>query len=182
VGRRSSDWRQCRKTVLILGGGTRPVAANRLRRMLPGAPGLFSSTARPFTRSLLRSPGSCSAGALAADQPRSRRAEQEGVEVKTGEIQAIDAANKRITVKDDQSSTTTWLSPSGPSTQSTRCPASAEPGRSTTEGAEGLAEQLPKFEGGRLAIVVPSLPTNARLRRTKARSCWTNNSASAACG
>ncbi|HET9476488.1 MAG TPA: FAD/NAD(P)-binding oxidoreductase, partial [Dehalococcoidia bacterium] len=87
------------KTVLILGGGTGGlVAANRLRRMLSSEHRIvlvdrspLYSFAPAFTWVML---GRRTGPQISRDL---RRLEKKGIEVKIGEVQIIDAANKHVT-------------------------------------------------------------------------------------
>jgi len=149
------------KTVLILGGGNGGlVAANRIRRMLPQEHRVVLVDRSPlysFAPSYLwvmlgRRTGSRISRDLGV-------LTKKGIEVVIGEVQAIDAANKRVTVKDNRIEYDYLVIALGAQYSVDEVPGL---GRAWTfyhlEGAEGLAEQLPKFEGGRLAIVVPTLP------------------------
>jgi sulfide:quinone oxidoreductase len=149
------------KTVLILGGGTGGlVAANRLRRMLPEEHRVvlvdrspLYSFAPAYIWVML---GRRTSPRISRDL---RALEKKGIEVRIGEVQAIEAASKRVTVKDEAIEYDYLVIALGAQYSADEV---AGLGRTWTfyhlEGAEGLQEQLPKFEGGRLAIVVPSLP------------------------
>ncbi len=149
------------KTVLILGGGNGGlVAANRIRRLLSQEHRVVLVDRSPlysFAPSYLWVMLGRRTG------PRISRdltvLTKKGIEVVIGEVQAIDAANKRVTVKDNRIEYDYLVIALGAQYSVDEVPGL---GRTWTfyhlEGAEGLAEHLPKFEGGRLAIVVPSLP------------------------
>lgn len=149
------------KTVLILGGGTGGlVAANRLRRMLPTEHRIvlvdrspLYSFAPAFTWVML---GRRTGPQISRDL---RRLEKKGIEVKIGEVQIIDAANKHVTVKGETLAYDYLVIALGAQYSVDEVPGL---GRTWTfyhlEGAEGLQEELPKFKGGRLAVVVPTLP------------------------
>ncbi|HET8943765.1 MAG TPA: FAD/NAD(P)-binding oxidoreductase [Dehalococcoidia bacterium] len=149
------------KTILILGGGTGGlVAANRLRRMLSSEHRVvlvdrspLYSFAPAFTWVML---GRRTGPQISRDL---RRLEKKGIEIKIGEVQAINAANKCVTVKGETLEYDYLVIALGAQYSVDEVPGL---GRTWTfyhlEGAEGLNEELPKFQGGRLAVVVPALP------------------------
>ncbi len=149
------------KTVLILGGGTGGlVAANRLRRMLPQEHRIvlvdrspLYSFAPAFTRLML---GQRTGPGISRDL---RKLEKKGVEVRLEEVRSIDVANNRVTLRGESIDYDYLVIALGAQYSVDEVPGL---GRTWTyyhlEGAEGLQEQLPKFEGGRLAIVVSALP------------------------
>jgi len=149
------------KTVLILGGGTGGlVAANRLRRMLESEHRVvlvdrspLFSFAPSFTWVML---GSRTSARISRDL---RALGKKGIEFIIGEIQAIDTANKRVMVKDQRLEYDYLIISLGAEYSSAEIDGL---GRTWTyyhlEGAEGIREHLPTFEGGRLAIVVSALP------------------------
>lgn len=149
------------KTVLILGGGTGGlVAANRLRRMLSKEHEVILvdrsplySFAPAFTWVML---GQRTGSRISRDL---RSLEKKGIKVRIGEIQSIDHARKSVTVRGDAIPYDYLVISLGAQYSVDEVPGL---GRTWTfyhlEGAEGLQEQLPKFEGGRLAVVIPSLP------------------------
>lgn len=149
------------KTVLILGGGTGGlVAANRLRRMLPKEHRVILADRSPQYSFAPSYPwlmlGRRTGPRISRDL---RTLEKKGIEVRIGEVQAIDTANKRVTVRDEEVACDYLVIALGAQYSSEEIE-----GLNKTwtfyhlEGAEGLQEQLPKFEGGRLAIVVSALP------------------------
>jgi len=149
------------KTVLILGGGTGGlVAANRLRRMLSTEHEIILvdrsplySFALAFTWVML---GQRTGSRISRDL---RSLEKKGIKVRIGEIQAIDHARKSVTVRGETLPYDYLVISLGAQYSVDEVPGL---GRTWTfyhlEGSEGLQEQLPKFEGGRLAVVIPSLP------------------------
>ena len=149
------------KTVLILGGGTGGlVAANRMRRMLSKEHRIVLVDRSPqysFAPAYLWVALGRRTGRRISRDLRSL--EKKGIEVLIGEIEGIDAANKRVTVKGERIDYDYLVIALGAQYSSEEIEGL---GRTWTfyhlEGAEGLQEQLPKFEGGRLAIVVSALP------------------------
>ena len=149
------------ETVVILGGGTGGlVAANRLRRLLPKEQRVILvdrtyvySFAPSYTRVML---GQTTGRRISRDL---RWLEKKGIEFKQAEITGIDAANKRVLLDSGQVSYDYLVIALG-------AQYSAEEieglGRVWTyyhlEGAEGLQEHLPTFEGGLIRVVVSALP------------------------
>ncbi|HEV8573217.1 MAG TPA: FAD-dependent oxidoreductase [Dehalococcoidia bacterium] len=149
------------KTVLILGGGTGGlVAAHRLRRMLGKEHRVvlvdrtaFYSFAPSFTWVML---GKRDGRRITRDL---RSLEKRGIELVTGEVQAIDVLNKRVVVARNDMAYDYLVVALGAQYSSDEIPGL---GQSWTfyhlEGAEGLAERLRTFTSGRVAIVVSALP------------------------
>jgi sulfide:quinone oxidoreductase len=149
------------KTVLILGGGTGGlVAANRLRRLLPKEHRIVLvdrtyvySFPPSYTRVMLN---------LTTGRRISRDLrwlEKKGIEFKQATVTRIDPANKRVLLDNGQVTYDYLLIALG-------AQYSAEEveglGRTWTyyhlEGAEGLQEHLPTFEGGRIVFCAGALP------------------------
>jgi sulfide:quinone oxidoreductase len=149
------------RTVLILGGGTGGlVAANRLRRFLDKEHRVVLidrtyvySFAPSFTRVMLNE---TTGRRISRDL---RWLEKKGIDVRLAEVTAIDPANKTVQAGEEKLSYDYLVIALGAQYSSDEIDGL---GRTWTyyhlEGAEGLQEALPKFEGGRLAVVASSLP------------------------
>jgi NADH dehydrogenase FAD-containing subunit len=111
-----------------------------------------------------------------------RALEKKGIEVRIGEVKAIDTANKQVTVGDEKVAYDYLVIALGAQYSSEEIE-----GLNKTwtfyhlEGAEGLQERLPKFEGGLPRSSSPPCPTSARPRPTRAPCSSTSISASAGC-
>src|SRR5438105_1732060 len=149
------------KTVLILGGGTGGlVAANRLRRMLPGehrvvlvSRSYVYSFAPSYTWVML---GRRTGRRISRDL---RMLEKKGIEFLQGEVEAIDTARKRVQVGEQELEYDYLIIALGAQYSADEIEGL---GRTWTyyhlEGADGLQEELPRVTGGRIAIVVSGLP------------------------
>ncbi len=149
------------KTVLILGGGTGGlVAANRLRRLLGKEHRVVLADRTPehtfapsFTWVML---GQRDRRRVTRDL---RRLEKKGIEFLLGEIAGIDPAAKKAQIGDREMSYDYLVIALGAQYSSEEVPGL---NRAWTfyhlDGAEGLAEELPKFTSGRVAILISSLP------------------------
>jgi sulfide:quinone oxidoreductase len=149
------------KTILILGGGTGGlVAANRLRKLLAKEQRVVLidrtyvySFAPSFTRVML---GQTTGRRISRDL---RWLEKKGIEFKQAEITRIDHANKRVLLESGQVAYDYLVIALGAQYSHEEIPGL---GRTWTyyhlEGAEGMQQHLPEFEGGRVRVVVSSLP------------------------
>lgn len=149
------------KTVLILGGGTGGlVAAHRLRRMLDRAHRVVLvdrtpqySFAPSYTWVML---GKRDARRISRDL---RSLAKKGIEFVLGEVERIDAPNKRVIVAGQEVAYDYLIVALGAQYSSDEIPGL---GQSWTfyhlDGAEGLFERLEMFASGRIAIVVSALP------------------------
>ncbi len=149
------------KTTLILGGGTGGlVAANRLRRLLGKEHRVVLADRTPehtfapsFTWVML---GQRDRRRVTRDL---RRLEKKGIEFLLGEIAGIDPAAKKAQIGDREMSYDYLVIALGAQYSSEEVPGL---NRAWTfyhlDGAEGLAEELPKFTSGRVAILISSLP------------------------
>ncbi len=85
--------------------------------------------------------------------------EKKGVEVKIGEVNSVDAANKKVRVADEELTYDYLVLALGAQYSSDEIPGL---GQSWTyyhlDGAEGLSEKLSSFRSGKVAIVVSALP------------------------
>lgn len=149
------------KTIVILGGGTGGlVASNRLRKLLPKDHRIvlvdrtyLYSFAPSYTRVML---GQTTGRRISRDL---RWLEKKGIEFRQAAVTRIDHANKRVLLEDGQVAYDYLVIALGAQYSHDEVPGL---GRTWTyyhlEGAEGLSEQLPVFDGGRLAFVVSALP------------------------
>ncbi|MGH3119372.1 MAG: NAD(P)/FAD-dependent oxidoreductase, partial [Gaiellales bacterium] len=149
------------KTVLVLGGGTGGlVAAHRLRRMLAREHRVVLvdrspqySFAPSYTWVML---GKRDARRISRDL---RSLSKKGIEFVLGEVEKIDASNKRVVVAGREMTYDYLIVALGAQYSSDEIPGL---GQSWTfyhlDGAEGLFERLETFESGRIAIVVSALP------------------------
>jgi sulfide:quinone oxidoreductase len=149
------------KTVLILGGGTGGlVAAHRLRRMLDKEHRVVLvdrspvySFAPSYTWVML---GKRTVPRISREL---RSLEKKGIEFVLGEVEAIDAARKVVTVAGREIGYEYLILALGAEYSSDEIPGL---GQCWTfyhiEGAEGLYERLQTFDSGRVAIVVSALP------------------------
>lgn len=149
------------KTVLILGAGTGGlVAAHRLRRMLDKEHRVILvdrspvySFAPSYTWVML---GRRDARRISRDL---RSVEKKGIEFLLGEVQAIDAADKRVTVNEREVEFDYLIVALGAAYSSDEIPGL---GQCWTfyhlDGADGLSERLQTFASGRVALVVSALP------------------------
>jgi sulfide:quinone oxidoreductase len=149
------------KTVVILGGGTGGlVAANRLRKLLPKEQRIVLidrtyvySFAPSYARVML---AQTTGRRISRDL---RWLEKKGIEFKQAEITSIDTANKRVLLESGQVAYDYLVIALGAQYSHEEIPGL---GRTWTyyhlEGAEGLQEHLPTFEGGRVRVVASTLP------------------------
>ena len=149
------------KTVLILGAGTGGlVAAHRLRRMLDKEHRVILvdrspiySFAPSYTWVMLRRRD---ARRISRDL---RAVQKKGIEFVLGEVQSIDAPNKRVRINEREIAFDYLIIALGAEYSSDEIPGL---GQCWTfyhlEGAEGLSERLKTFASGRVAIVVSALP------------------------
>jgi sulfide:quinone oxidoreductase len=150
------------KTIVVLGagiGGT--VAATRLRRLLPRAHRVIVAereAARPFPPSLLwLMTGARTLEAIS--RPVSRLARR-GIELLQGEVEALDAGTRRVTVAGREIAADYVVVALGASLVPQAVPGLAEAGHNlyTPEGAQGLRQALPNLRQGRLAVLVAGIP------------------------
>lgn len=149
------------KTVLILGAGTGGlVAANRLRRMLgrehrvilvDRSPIYYFAPSFTWVMTGQRTPSR-----IARDL---RKLAKKGIEFITGDIRAIDTARKRVLVNEQTIAYDYLVIALGVDYSADEIPGLH---RAWTfyhvDGAEALADELPKLRSGRIAIVVGALP------------------------
>ena len=149
------------KTIAVLGGGVGGlVAANRLRRSLSREHrvvlvdrNVWHSFAPAFTSVML--------GHKVADQISRdlRRLNRKGIEFIPAEINGIDLSNKTLQLNGQELAYDYLIVAMG-----AQYSAGDIPGLGTAytyyslEGAEGLQEEIAKFESGRIAIVVAGVP------------------------
>jgi len=149
------------RTVLILGAGTGGlVAAHRLRRMLDREHRVILvdrsplySFAPSYTWVML---GMRDARRISRDVSS---VQKKGIEFLLGEVQAIDAAGKRVTVNEREIEFDYLIVALGAEYSSDEIPGL---GQCWTfyhlDGADGLSERLQTFASGRVALVVSALP------------------------
>lgn len=149
------------KTIVVLGGGIGGVvAANRLRRLLGREHRVvlvdrnaWHSFAPSFTWVML---GMRDPGRINGDLLRLRR---KGIEVITASVTGIDLEGRRVAMGERELTYDYLVVALG-----AEYTAEGIPGLGTAwtfytlEGADGLREELPKFKGGRIAIVVSGMP------------------------
>jgi len=145
------------RTVLVLGGGVGGVvAASRLRKQLSADDRVVLVDREPnhlFQSSLLW----LLVGQRRAEQiqrPLGRLVEK-GVELVTGEITAVDAENRRVTVDDLELQGDAIIIALGADLAPDAIPGLAEAGHNLygLEGASGFRDALSRFDGGRVAVV-----------------------------
>lgn len=149
------------KTGLILGGGTGGlVAANRLRRLLGDEHRVvlidrspLYSFAPSFTWVMI---GQRDGRRISRDL---RSLQKKGIDFLMGEITAIELGEKKVRLGDQEVEYDYLIIALGAQYSSEEVPGL---NRAWTfyhlDGAEGLAEELPKFRGGRIAVVATALP------------------------
>lgn len=149
------------KTVVILGGGTGGlVAANRLRRMLDDEHRILLIDRSPwytFAPSLTSVMlGQRTVASISRDL---RKLEKKKIEVRIGEVVDLDFDKKSVQLHDGPVSYDYLVIALGVDYS-----AQEVPGLNRAwsfyhgDGAEGLRDHLPTFEGGKVCVVVPSLP------------------------
>lgn len=150
------------KTIVILGGGVGGVvAANRLRKLLGRDHRVvlvdrtvWHSFAPSFTWVML---GWRRPERISGDLRRLRR---KGIEVVTGEITSIDLSGRQVLVDGQEPLSFDYLVVA----MGTDYSVEGVPGLEcawtyySLDGADGLREELPKFQGGKVVILVSSLP------------------------
>lgn len=149
------------KTVAVLGGGVGGlVAANRLRKLLPGEHrvividrSVWHSFAAAYSAVML---GWKVAGGISRDL---RRLKRKGIEFMAAEITGIDLSTRSIHF-DGQELAYDYLIVSLGAQYSVGGISGLGSAHTyyTLDGAEGLREQIANFTSGRLAIVVAGLP------------------------
>ncbi len=149
------------KTVVILGGGVGGlVAANRLRRLLNREHRVVLVDRSPwhsFAPSFLWV-------MLGRTDPRRitrdlRSLDRKGIDFQASEVTSLDLVNKKVRLEQDDISYDYLVVSLGAQYSSQEIPGLAKAwSYYHLEGAEGLREELPKFQAGRIAIVVSSLP------------------------
>jgi sulfide:quinone oxidoreductase len=149
------------KRVLILGGGTGGlVAASRLRRMLDKEHNVTLIDRSPY---YTYEPSLTWVMAGRRTLPRIARdlrtLRKKGIDVLTGEITALDLANKRVTYGKHEIAYDYLVIALGAEYSAAEIPGLD---RSWTfyhgDGAEGMREELESFAGGRVVCAVSSLP------------------------
>jgi len=149
------------KTILILGAGTGGlVAASRLRRMLDREHRIVLVDRSPFytfapSLSWVML-GERKIGRLSRDL---RKLERKGIEFITGEVKSIDVNARNVRINDTDITYDYLVIALGVEYSAEEVPGL---NRAWTyyhaDGAEGIQEELPKFAGGRVLVVAPSLP------------------------
>jgi sulfide:quinone oxidoreductase len=146
-----------KRTVLVLGGGVGGlVAANRLRKKLPDTDSVVLVDREPdhlFAPSLLwLAVGSREPAALHRPLARLRR---KGIEVVTGEIEAIDAGNRRVRIAGVEREADAIIVSLGAGYAPEAIPGLSESGYNayTMEGASGLHTELERFGSGRIVFL-----------------------------
>ncbi len=149
------------KTVVVLGGGTGGlVAANRLRRLLNREHRVVLVDRTPWHTFA----PSFTWVMLGQRQPRRitrdlRALGRKGIDVITSEVTGLDPANKKVRLEEQELAYDYLIISLGAQYSSQEVPGLAKAWTFYhLEGAEGLRDELPKFTGGRVAIVVSSMP------------------------
>lgn len=149
------------KTVVVLGGGIGGlVAANRLRRLLPREHRVvlvdrsaWHSFPPSFTWVML---GHRDPARITGDL---RRLSRKGIEFIAGSVTGIDLERRKVSLGERELTYDYLVVALGADYT-----AEGVPGLGTAwtfytlEGADGLREELPKFKGGRIAILVSGIP------------------------
>jgi len=149
------------KTVVILGGGTGGlVAANRLRRMLDEEHRIVLIDRTPvytFAPSLTSVMlGQRTVSRISRDL---RRLQKKKIDVRIGEITGLDFEKKTVQMNNGSATYDYLVIALGAEYSSEEVPGL---NRAWSfyhpDGAEGFRDYLPTFRGGRVCVVVPSLP------------------------
>lgn len=149
------------KTVLILGAGTGGlVAASRLRRMLDKEHRIILVDRSPY---YTYQPSLTWVMIGQRELPRITRdlrdLRSKGIEVKTSEITAFDLNNKRVHLPREGIDYDYLIIALGAAYSVDEVPGL---GSAWTfyhpDGADGMADELPKFSSGRIAVLAPRLP------------------------
>jgi len=150
------------KTVLVLGAGVGGVvAANRLRRMLNKEHRVVLVDRSPIYSFAPSFPwlmlGQRKLNRISRDL---RKLERKGIEFKAAEITGLDFDNKRVRAQDGEELSYDYLVVSlGVDYSSEEVPGLNHAWTFYhAEGSEGLRDELPKFNGGRVAVCVTALP------------------------
>ena len=149
------------KTILILGGGTGGlVAASRLRRMLDKEHRIVLVDRSPY---YTYQPSLTWVMIGKRELPRITRdlrdLRDKGIEVKSSEINGFDLDNKRVHLTREDIDYDHLIIALGAAYSVEEVPGL---GSAWTfyhaDGADGMAEELPKFSAGRIAVLAPRLP------------------------
>jgi sulfide:quinone oxidoreductase len=150
-----------KQVVLVLGAGIGGlVAASRLRRMLDEEHRVVLVDRSPFHTFLPSLSwvmlGKRSTGKITRDL---RVLAKKGIEFRAAEVRLIDTANKRVQLNDEAFAYDHLVIALGVDYSAEEVPGL---NRAYTyyhaDGADGLREQLPKVESGRIAVSAPSVP------------------------
>ncbi len=149
------------KTVVILGGGTGGlVAANRLRRMLDEEHRIIVIDRTPvYTFAPSLTSVMLDKRSVARISRDLRKLQKKKIEVRIGEITGLDFEKKTVQMNNGTAAYDYLVIALGVDYSSEEVPGL---NRAWTfyhaDGVEGFRDHLPTFRGGRVCVVVPSLP------------------------